>query len=99
VQDTVQNKTEADQRFVQQVIRDSSNFSPEQAAVHTSNNRNPDVPVLSEDALSSTGSQFVDATQQIDRADGISPVGNTPEAILKDMTFFKESWANLEDMA
>lgn len=87
----------------QPAIRDSSSKSPEQAAIHASSNKNPDVPIPTEDVESSKGSQFVDATQEIDKADGNTPANsvfeNTPEVILKDMTFLKESWGNLADMA
>ena len=113
-----QNRTEADLELEleineelqaiqveQPAIRDSSNKSPEQATIHASSNKSQhlDVPIPNDDAQSSTGSQFVDATQEIDRADCNSPANsvfeNTPKALLKDMRFLKESWANLADVA
>jgi len=54
-----------------------------------------------EDSLSLTESEFVDATQN--HIEGIEKVipdkrVTTPEAVLKDVDFSKDAWANLDDL-
>ena len=54
-----------------------------------------------EDASSSNESEFLDATQRHDEDIGTDmPANNntTPEVVLKDVSFLKESWANLAEL-
>lgn len=60
----------------------------------------PEAHLHVEDEHSSTGSQFVEATQESNKAATIEleAAAATPEIVLKDMAFLKESWANLADL-
>lgn len=101
-QPEVHSRHEEDLQLEREINEELQVVLAEHTAKQASSNKsNPANSVFNEDAHSSTGSQFVDATQEIESAKGKSPASTeketTPKAILKDMEFLKKSWANLAD--
>ena len=95
-----QTRNEEDLQLEKEINEELQATQDEHATQQASSNKSiPETSDLNDDAHSSSGSLFVDATQEIERAEDKSPTEKetTPEAILKDMNFLKESWANLED--